>query len=102
MQYKWNPRRISTKQHICMDSGMSLCKVENGSKAKMVVSDDKNPDRPMCGICEYLLESGGRKSKFKKPPTVRDIIADMIGEGLIQPGPNWVDVNWGPRAIVKV
>lgn len=102
MQYKWNPRKPSKRQHICLDSGMSLCKVENGSRAKMVVSDIRNPDRQVCLVCLQLQKDPKRKVKHRTKPTVRDIVMDMIREGYIEPGPKFGETDWREPSLAKL
>ncbi len=64
--YRWNSKKLSRKQHICDDRGMTYCKAENGNWKMDHLSDTPDPNRKTCAICVQLHKRGqspkGRKS----------------------------------------
>ncbi len=66
MKYKWDELKLSRKQHICTDNGLSLCKVENGTKRRLIISQHKHPKKDICGICIHLLNKGKKKKRLRR------------------------------------
>lgn len=62
MRYRWNPEKLKRKQHLCDEEGFTYCKAENGSNKLTRISDEPDPGRDICGICEFLVK---KKAKPK-------------------------------------